>query len=66
VGIEIAVAIHRLHPADWKVDSYLRLLANADTLERLKRADSAEAIIRSWADALEQFRRTRARVLLYD
>jgi uncharacterized protein YbbC (DUF1343 family)/CubicO group peptidase (beta-lactamase class C family) len=65
-GVEIAVAIHRLHPAEWKVDSYLRLLANADTLERLKRGDTAEAIIRSWANALEQFRRTRARVLLYD
>src|SRR6266478_93283 len=33
-GLEIAVALHSLFPADWKVDSYSRLLVNADTLER--------------------------------
>ncbi|HEY6046401.1 MAG TPA: DUF1343 domain-containing protein, partial [Pyrinomonadaceae bacterium] len=66
MGMEIAVALHQLHPADWKIDSFLRLLANADALERLKRGDSAEAIVRSWAASLEQFRRVRARALLYD
>ena len=65
-GIEIAVALHRLYPAEWKIESYLRLLANADALERLKRGDSAEAIVRSWASSLDQFRRARARALLYD
>jgi uncharacterized protein YbbC (DUF1343 family)/CubicO group peptidase (beta-lactamase class C family) len=65
-GIEIAVAIHRLYPADWKVDSYLRLLANADVLDRLKRGDPAEGVVRSWSTALDQFRRARAQALLYD
>ena len=64
-GIEIAVALHRLFPAEWKIDSYSRLLVNADSLERLKRGDSAEDITRSWTDSLENFRRARARVLLY-
>jgi uncharacterized protein YbbC (DUF1343 family)/CubicO group peptidase (beta-lactamase class C family) len=66
MGMEIAVALHQLYPAEWKIESYLRLLANADTLERLRRGDSAEAIVRSWAASLEQFRRARARALLYD
>lgn len=66
MGMEIAVALHQLYPADWKVESYLRLLANADTLERLERGDSADAIVRSWAASLEQFRRARARALLYE
>jgi len=66
MGMEIAVALHQLYPADWKIDSYLRLLANADTLERLRRGDSAEAIVSSWAASLEQFKRARARALLYD
>jgi uncharacterized protein YbbC (DUF1343 family) len=64
-GIEIAVALHSLFPADWKVDSYSRLLVNADTLERLKRGDSAEEIVRSWDTSLENFRRVRARSVLY-
>ncbi|HLL76889.1 MAG TPA: exo-beta-N-acetylmuramidase NamZ domain-containing protein [Pyrinomonadaceae bacterium] len=64
-GIEIAVALRRLHPDDWKVDSYARLLANADTLERLKRGETAEEIARSWQQRLDEFRRSRAKVLIY-
>ncbi len=65
-GIEIAVALHSLYPTDWKVDNYLRLLVNADVLERLKRGESADELIRSWMPSLENFRRQRARVLLYN
>ncbi|MEK6334959.1 MAG: exo-beta-N-acetylmuramidase NamZ domain-containing protein [Acidobacteriota bacterium] len=64
-GIEIAVALRRLFPADWKADSYLRLLVNADTLERLKRGETADEITQSWAVGLEEFRRRRERVLIY-
>jgi uncharacterized protein YbbC (DUF1343 family)/CubicO group peptidase (beta-lactamase class C family) len=64
-GIEIAVALHRLFPSEWKVDSYSRLLVNADSLEHLKRGDSAEEIVRSWEPSLENFRRVRERVLIY-
>jgi hypothetical protein len=61
----MAVALRRLYPQDWKVDSYARLLVNADTLERVKRADEPESIIDSWQPRLAEFRRARARVLLY-
>jgi uncharacterized protein YbbC (DUF1343 family)/CubicO group peptidase (beta-lactamase class C family) len=64
-GIEIAVALHSLYAADWKIDSYLRLLVNADALARLKRGESAEELTRSWATGLETFRKQRARALLY-
>jgi uncharacterized protein YbbC (DUF1343 family) len=64
-GLEIAVALRKLYPSDWKVDSYLRLLVNSDSLERLKRGDPAGEIVRSWSDGLEEFRRARARALLY-
>ncbi|MBA3765507.1 MAG: DUF1343 domain-containing protein, partial [Acidobacteria bacterium] len=64
-GLEIALALRRLFPNEWQVDDYARLLANADTLERIKRADSTEEIIRSWTPALDEFRPLRARSLLY-
>lgn len=64
-GIEIAVALRRLYPEDWKVDAYARLLVNAATLERVKRGDSPEEIVRSWTTMLEEFRRRRASALLY-
>ena len=65
-GIEIASALRTLYPADWKIDSYLRLLVNANTLERLKRGDSPRDIVMSWNAQLEGFRRARAEFLLYN
>jgi len=64
-GIEIAVALRRLYPNDWQVEKYGHLLANAAALERVKRGDAPEDVVRSWQPALEEFRRARARVLLY-
>jgi uncharacterized protein YbbC (DUF1343 family) len=64
-GIEIAVALRRLYPADWKVDDYGRLLVNAATLARVKRGDAPEDIIQSWSGQLEEYRRSRAAILLY-
>lgn len=64
-GLEIAVALRKLYPSQWKVDGYARLLANADALEKLKQGDSAADIARSWSARLEEFRKARARVLIY-
>ncbi len=64
-GVEIAVALHQLFPAEWKIDGYSHLLVNADALARLKRGESVEEIARLWATSLENFRRTRAKYLLY-
>src|SRR5207249_5877520 len=52
-GIEIAVALHKLFPTQWKIDGYSHLLVNKDTLERLQRGDSPEEIIQSWSHGLE-------------
>jgi uncharacterized protein YbbC (DUF1343 family) len=64
-GLEIAIALRKLYPAEWKVDDYIRLTVNSDTLERLKRGESADDIVRSWSDGLEEFRKARTRALLY-
>ena len=66
LGTEMAVALRRLYPNDWKVDDYARLLVNADTLMRIKRGDTPEAISESWKAKLDNFRQTRLRALLYD
>ena len=65
-GLEIAVALQRLFPSDWKIDAYARLLVNANTLERLKRGESSADIVRSWATALESFSNLRRKYLLYE
>ena len=65
-GVEIATALRRLYPEQWKVDSYLRLLVNADTLDRVKRGEAATDIMQSWNERLDEFRRVRAKFLLYE
>lgn len=65
-GIEMATALRKLYPEQWKVDSYLRLLVNADTLERIKRGEDPAEIVRSWNERLDEFRRERLKFLLYD
>ena len=64
-GLELAVALRRLYPEDWKVEDYRRLLVNDDTLERVRRADEPESIERAWQPGLAEFRRVRACALLY-
>ena len=66
MGIEIATALRHLHPSDWQIDRFNRLLANGDIFERVKRGDAPDSIIRSWATSLDQFKQARARVLLYE
>jgi uncharacterized protein YbbC (DUF1343 family) len=65
-GMEMALALRKLYPNDWKIDSYLRLLVNADTLERIKRGEMAREIVSSWNNSLQEFRKARAEVLLYN
>jgi uncharacterized protein YbbC (DUF1343 family)/CubicO group peptidase (beta-lactamase class C family) len=65
-GIEMALALRKLYPNDWQVDKYLRLLVNADTLERIKRGESARDILSSWNTGLQEFRKARTEFLLYN
>jgi uncharacterized protein YbbC (DUF1343 family)/CubicO group peptidase (beta-lactamase class C family) len=64
-GIEMALALRKLYPNDWKVDSYLRLLVNSDTLARVKRGENAREIVGSWNAGLQEFRKAREAILLY-
>ncbi|MGI8838647.1 MAG: exo-beta-N-acetylmuramidase NamZ domain-containing protein [Pyrinomonadaceae bacterium] len=64
-GLEVAIALRKLYPTQWKMDDYGRLLANSDTFTRLKRGDAAADIVRSWSEQLDAFRHARARSLLY-
>jgi len=66
VGIEIAVALRKLFPSEWKIDNYNRLLANEETLQKIKLAEPAEEIEKSWQKKLFDFQRIRALYLLYN
>jgi len=65
-GIEIAVALRKLFPSEWKIENYNRLLANGAAFEKIKLAESPENIEKSWQEELNQFKKIRALFLLYE
>jgi uncharacterized protein YbbC (DUF1343 family) len=65
VGLEIAAALSRLHPADYQLDAAARLLGSRDALTRVKTGDDPAAIAASWGVAEARWRLLRAKYLLY-
>ena len=65
LGVEVAAALRDLHPADWKIDKFGDLLANRASLDLLRKGETADSIVASWKKGLEEFRRRRAKYLLY-
>jgi uncharacterized protein YbbC (DUF1343 family)/CubicO group peptidase (beta-lactamase class C family) len=64
-GIEIAVALRKLYPTEWKMEKYLNLIVNQEGFEKIKRADAPEEIERAWQKDLDEFKKRRAQFLLY-
>jgi uncharacterized protein YbbC (DUF1343 family) len=65
LGIEVAVALRDLHAADWKIEKFGDLLANRESFDLLKKGETVDSIVASWKNGLEEFRRRRAKYLLY-
>ena len=64
-GIEIAAALRKLYPTEWQIEKYDRLLANQETLEKIKRGDTPEEIEKAWQKKISEFMERRASFLLY-
>ena len=65
LGLEIAAALRDLYASDWDRSQLRVLVANERTVAQLENGATADAIARSWEPGLEEFRRTRARYLIY-
>ncbi|HYP29054.1 MAG TPA: exo-beta-N-acetylmuramidase NamZ domain-containing protein [Blastocatellia bacterium] len=64
-GIEIAYHLYQLYAGSWKVDDYIRLLANRAALSALKAGKSPQEITATWQGGLADFARVRRKYLLY-
>ena len=64
-GIAIAYHLTRLHPNAWKVDDYIRLLANRIALNALKSGRTPSEIAATWQAGLAEFARVRRKYLIY-
>jgi len=64
-GLEIAVALRKLYPTEWKLEKYLNLIVNHQSFEKIKRADAPEEIERAWQKDLDEFKKRRIQFLIY-
>jgi uncharacterized protein YbbC (DUF1343 family)/CubicO group peptidase (beta-lactamase class C family) len=64
-GIEIALALRKLFPNDWKMDRLIGLLVNSEIFELVKRGETFQTIESAWQKKLDEFKSRRAQFLLY-
>lgn len=65
LGIELAVALHKLYPSEYKLDKMNLLLVNDMAFEAVKAGQDPRRIADDWRDRLEAFQEIRKRYLLY-
>lgn len=65
IGIELALALQRLYPTEFKTDTMARLLGADETLGAIKAGLSTAAIKAAWTKRLESFNESRQSYLLY-
>jgi uncharacterized protein YbbC (DUF1343 family) len=65
LGMELAVALHRLHPKAFAVRDMLPLLGSRQTLAAIEAGEDPSIISQRWQAGLEAFTAMRAKYLLY-
>jgi uncharacterized protein YbbC (DUF1343 family) len=65
MGLEIASALQKLHPAHFDPAKLLELVGNAETIRQLQDGVSPEQIVASWSNDLAAFDSVRRKYFLY-
>jgi uncharacterized protein YbbC (DUF1343 family)/CubicO group peptidase (beta-lactamase class C family) len=65
LGVEIASAIFKLHPDRYDFKNTVRLLGSQASIDRIRRGDDPAEIARAWSADEENWRRVRAKYLIY-
>lgn len=65
LGIELAAALHKLYPADFKLDRMADLLVNQAVLQAIGAGEDPRRIAEDWQARLQEFIELRQKYLLY-
>jgi uncharacterized protein YbbC (DUF1343 family) len=65
LGIELASALQKLYPNDYKISRLIELLVNRQVFDALSSGADPRGIAQEWHDGLEKFVETRGKYLLY-
>ncbi len=65
LGIELASALHKLYPNDFKLEKMADLLVNQAVLDAIGAGEDPRRIAEDWQQRLDEFVRLREKYLLY-
>jgi len=65
LGIELAAALRKLYPADYKMDRLIELLLNQSVYDGLLAGKDPRRIAQDWQEELEKFEVVRKKYLIY-
>ena len=65
MGIELAAALKKLYPDNWKMEHMITALSNQQVFDSLAAGDDPRSIAQSWQDDLQKFRELRQKYLIY-
>lgn len=65
LGVELASALHKLYPQDFKLEKMNDLLVNQSVFDAIMNEEDPRRIAQDWQDALDGFMRVRAKYLIY-
>ena len=65
MGVELASALHKLYPNDFKLDRMADLLVNQAVYEAIAAGEDPRRIAEDWQERLDEFMRMREKYLLY-
>jgi uncharacterized protein YbbC (DUF1343 family)/CubicO group peptidase (beta-lactamase class C family) len=65
MGLELAAALQKLYPADYKIDRLPQLLVNQSAYDGLLRGEDPRRIAQDWQEGLEKFEVVRKKYLIY-
>jgi uncharacterized protein YbbC (DUF1343 family)/CubicO group peptidase (beta-lactamase class C family) len=65
LGIELAAALRKLYPADYKIERMAELLVNQAAFDALLSGEDPRRIAEDWQEGLEKFEVIRKKYLIY-
>jgi uncharacterized protein YbbC (DUF1343 family) len=65
LGMELASALHKLYPTDFKLERITDLLVNQNVYDALVAGQDPRRIAQEWQEGLEKFQKMREKYLIY-
>jgi uncharacterized protein YbbC (DUF1343 family) len=65
LGMELAAALRKLYPGDFKIERMTELLMNQSVYDALVAGQDPRRIAQDWQEGLEKFQKVREKYLIY-